>query len=77
MGLVYSLTAMMSPSLNAETSEEKRPDGTILTINRKNPWVSALTVLSAAIILSVVMDGGTGTLTRIFGRNVPLALPEK
>lgn len=61
----------MSQSLNAETTEEKRPDGTVVTTRRKNPWVSGLTVVSAAVLLAVVMDGGSGTLTKIFARTVP------
>ena len=70
MGLIYSLTEMMSHGLTSEIREEKRSDGTIVITRHKNPWVAGLTVVTAAALLAMVLDGGNGTLTKIFGRSV-------
>ncbi|CAH6419256.1 Hypothetical protein HVR_LOCUS455 [uncultured virus] len=73
MGITYSLTEMMSSSLSGETVEEKRPDGTVLITKRRNPWVAGAVVLSSAVLLALVVDGGNGALTKIFTKSAEKA----
>ena len=70
MGLTWSLTEMMSAGVTSEVVEEKRADGSMVTTRRKNPWVAGSVVISSALLLAILVDGGSGTLTRIFARSV-------
>ena len=69
MGLTYSLIDVMCGGLTTETKEEKMLDGRIVITRQKNPWVAGISVVAAAALLAMVLDGGNGTLTKIFGKN--------
>lgn len=75
MGSVFSLTESLSDTLSStlclatEYIEEKRVDGTCIKPKRKNPWVVGCVVISSTVLIAIILDGGDGTLTKIFGRS--------
>lgn len=69
MGLIYSVTEMMSGVVNdVETTQETRPDGTVFVMKRRNPWLSGITILSLSTFLILYCDSTSHTLKAIFNR---------
>jgi len=64
MGIEYSFFSVLNHYTNAVETTETKPDGTI--INKKpNLLISALTLVSATMIMIIFIDGGNGTISKI------------
>ncbi|HSW76928.1 MAG TPA: hypothetical protein VLG50_07770 [Candidatus Saccharimonadales bacterium] len=66
MGIVTSSFELINSSLYEEVIT-KSPDGTIVT-KRKNPWVAGISAAGAIMLLIVHIDGGTGMVSKVFGK---------
>lgn len=69
MGVVYSMTDIMSSALTTEVKTETIVDGkSVIETKTRNPYVTSLVVIGATVVILISLDGGSGTLTQIFGR---------
>lgn len=74
MGVIYSMCTILEGASGAETIVEEFPDEgkgghpVKRTTVRKNPYIVALTTVTATVVLITYLDGGTGCITKTLGR---------
>lgn len=69
MGLEWSTFNILGSTLEGETSVETFPDGRTIKLKKRDPWVTATVALCTTSIFMAYMDGGKGTISKIFGKS--------